>query len=141
LLHQDIEDVPILIDDPPEVRAHAVDRQKCLIEVPRVAGLGAPAPELIGIRLAEFPALFAHRPIHRDNSACEQQLFAITIAEAEANVEPAAVADDFSGKAVVFVAHRGHTFLPFLFADMIGTEDSALAEIMPHWARIGGMVE
>jgi hypothetical protein len=137
LLHQDIEDVPILIDGPPEVRAHAVDRQKYLIEVPRVDGLGATAPELMGIRLAEFPALFAHRLIHRDNPACEQQLFAITIAEAEAKGEPAAVADDFSGKAVVFVALRGYTFLPFLFAHMIGTEDSALAEIMPHWARIG----
>jgi hypothetical protein len=38
---------------------------------------------------------------------------------------------------VVFVALRGHTFLPVLFAHMIGTEDSALAEIMPHWDRVG----
>jgi hypothetical protein len=134
-----MEDVPILIDGPPEeVRAHAVDRQKkYLIAVPRVAGLGVPAPELMGIRLAEFPALFAQRLIQRDNSGCEQPLFAITIAEAQAKGEPAAVADDFSGKAVVFVARRGHTFLPFLFAHMVGTEDSALAEIMPHWAGIG----
>jgi hypothetical protein len=47
------------------------------------------------------------------------------------------VADDFSGKAVVFGALREHTFLPVLLAHMIGTEDSALAEITSYWARVG----
>jgi hypothetical protein len=136
-LHKNIQNVAILIDGTPQVVAFAIDREKDLIEVPLVARSGTPPPELVGVLLAKFPAPLADGLIRDDHSPFEEELFDIAIAEAEAKVEPDAVADDFRGKAVVFVALRRHTLLPVPFAHMIGTEASALAEIMPHWARGG----
>src|SRR4051812_36043112 len=40
-LHQDIDDVVVLIDSAPQVMALPVDRQKHLVQVPLVAWLGA----------------------------------------------------------------------------------------------------
>ena len=48
-LHQDIEDVVILVDSAPEVMALTVDRQKHFIQVPLVTGLGASTLQLIGV--------------------------------------------------------------------------------------------
>jgi hypothetical protein len=102
-LHENIEYVTILIDGPPEIMPCAVDREKDLIQVPLVARLGAPATELIGIRLPELLAPLPDRFVGDDDSTSEQQLFDIAIAEAEAEVEPDAVADDLGREAVVFV--------------------------------------
>src|SRR5687768_11611684 len=66
-LHQDIKHVAILIDGPPQVMALTVDRQKDLIQVPRVTGPGTPAPELIGIRLAERATPLPNRLIRHDD--------------------------------------------------------------------------
>jgi hypothetical protein len=40
----------LLIDRPPQVVPCAIDREKHLVQMPRVARTGTPAPELIGIR-------------------------------------------------------------------------------------------
>jgi hypothetical protein len=55
-LHQDIEDMAVLIDRPPEVMPLTTNREKDLIQMPRINSLGTPAPQLIGIRLPELPA-------------------------------------------------------------------------------------
>jgi hypothetical protein len=55
-LHQDIKDVPFLVHRPPEIVAFTTDREKDLVQVPLVAGLGPSMPELIGIGLAELAA-------------------------------------------------------------------------------------
>jgi hypothetical protein len=53
-LHQDIEDVVILIHGTPQIMTLAVDRQKHLIEMPFVPGPGPSAPQLVRIILAKF---------------------------------------------------------------------------------------
>jgi len=57
---------------------------------------------------------------HRD-AAFEQELFHVAVAESEAIVEPDPMADDFAGKAVVFVTLGvcgwGHAWLPILGVD------------------------
>jgi hypothetical protein len=61
-LHQNVEDVPLLIDRTPEVMAFPVDRQEHFIQVPLVAELGPSMPELIGIPLAELAAPLPDSP-------------------------------------------------------------------------------
>jgi hypothetical protein len=100
-LHQNVEEVAFLIDGPPEIVALPIDRQKDLIQMPLVAGSVVPAPELIGIRLAELPAPFADGLIRHDDATGEQQFFDITVAQAEAEVELHTVTDDLDWKTMV----------------------------------------
>jgi hypothetical protein len=72
-------------------------------QVPLVARPRPAASELMGIRLSEFPAPLPDRLVGDDDSTGEQQLFDIAVAEAEAVVQPDAVADDLGRKTVVFV--------------------------------------
>ena len=81
-------------------------------QVPLIARPGTPPPELVGVLPAKFPAPLPDGLIYDDHSPFKEDLFDIVITEAKAKVEPDAMADDFSGKAVVFVALRGYTFLP-----------------------------
>ena len=80
-----------------------MDGEEDFIQMPFVAGSGTPAPELIGIGLPELQAPFADRFIGHEDPAGEQQLFHITVAQAEAEVEPDAMADDLGRKPMVFV--------------------------------------
>ncbi len=54
-LDQDIEHDPVLIDGAPKVVLLAVDGDDHLVEVPRVARLGPPTAQTVGIVLAELP--------------------------------------------------------------------------------------
>jgi len=71
--------------------------------MPLVAGPGLPTSELIGIRLAELPAPLADGFVGDEDPAGKQQLFDVPIAEAEAEIEPDAVADDLGRETMVFV--------------------------------------
>jgi hypothetical protein len=81
-----------------------VNREKHFLEMPLVAWPGAPPPELIGILLAEFATPFADGLIGYDDAPYKEQLFDIPVAEAEAVVQPDAMADDFGGQTMVLVA-------------------------------------
>jgi hypothetical protein len=94
-LDQDVEDVAVLIHGSPEIVPRATDGQKHLIQVPPVAGAGTPATELIGIHSPEFPAPISHRFVRQDDATGGHHLFDIPVAEAEAEVEPDAMANDF----------------------------------------------
>jgi hypothetical protein len=102
-LHQDIEDLAVLIDSPPEIVPLTTNREKDLIQMPLITSLGAPATQLIGIRLLELLASLPERFVRHDDPAGEQQLFDITVAEAEAKVQPNAMADDLGRKPMMFV--------------------------------------
>ena len=80
-----------------------MDRQKDLIEVPRVAWSGTPATSLVGLGLPELPAPLPNRFVGHGNTACKQQLFHIAIAEAEPEIEPDRVADNLCGEAMILV--------------------------------------
>jgi hypothetical protein len=104
VLHQDVQDLAVLIHRPPEVMARAMDGEKDLIEMPFVTGLRRPIAELVGILLAECATPFPNRFVRDDDATSEQQLFDIPVAEIEPIVQPAPRADDLGGKAVVFIA-------------------------------------
>jgi hypothetical protein len=102
-LHQDIQDVIVLIHRSPQVMASAVNGEKHLIEMPLIAGPGPPTPELIRIGLAELAAPLPDSFVGHSDPTSKQQLFDVPIAEAEAEIQPDAVANDLSREAMVCV--------------------------------------
>lgn len=71
-LHQDIEDVPLLIDRSPEIVSLAVNREKDFIQMPRVTWLGAPATQLVRVGLTKLAPPLANRFIRHEDAAGKQ---------------------------------------------------------------------
>src|SRR5215471_3644611 len=103
-LHEDIEDVVVLVNRTPEVMALAIDGQKHFIQVPLVPWLGASVLQLIRVVLPEFQTPLADGLMGHVDATLEQDLFHVAIAQREAIVEPDPMADDLAGETVVFVA-------------------------------------
>lgn len=59
--------------------------------------------ELIGVLLAELASPLTDRFVGHGDAAGEQELFHISVAEAETEIQPDAVADDFRRKATVLI--------------------------------------
>jgi hypothetical protein len=95
-LHQNVEDIPLLIYSTLEVQEH-------FIQVPLVAGLGPSMPELIGILLAELVAPLPNRFVSHRDATGEEELFHVAIAEAKPEIEPDCVADDLGREAMILV--------------------------------------
>jgi hypothetical protein len=70
--------------------------------VPLVPGSGT-AAQPIGIGLPEFPAPIPHGFIGQDDATGRHELFDIPIAEAEAKVQPHAMADDLRRESMALV--------------------------------------
>ena len=102
-LHEDIEDITVLVDGPPQIVALAMDGQKDLIQVPLVSRSGTPTAQLIGIGLPELSAPIAHRFIGQDDATCGHQLFDIPVAQAKAKVQPHTVADDLGREPMALI--------------------------------------
>jgi hypothetical protein len=81
----------------------AIDREEDLVQVPRVARSGTPAPELIGKILTKLQTPLADGFIRDDDFPGAQQLFDIAIAEAEAEIQPHRMTDDLGWEAVMLV--------------------------------------
>jgi hypothetical protein len=117
-LDQNIEDMAILIDRPPQIVPPPLNREKGLIQMPRIARPGTSAAQLIGVSLAERAASFPDRLVGHRDAAGKQQCFHIAVTEAEPVVEPHTMADHLCGKAVMYVA--------------VGQGRGVHAAIMPH---------
>ena len=111
-LHQDIEDVVILIHSSPQIIALTIYGQKDLVQVPLVTGPGPTAPQPVGIVLSELLTPSANGFVGHDDAAFHEDLLYVAVAQGETVVEPDPMADDFAGKAVVLVPFgvggRGH---------------------------------
>jgi len=58
------------------------------------------------LEVHDLPTPFADGFIGDDHPADEQEFFHITVAERETEIQPDRVADDFTGKAMMFVGIR-----------------------------------
>jgi hypothetical protein len=103
-LHEDIEDVVVLVNRTPEVMALAIDGQKDFIQMPLVTWLGSSVLQLIRVALREFQTPLADGLLGHVDATLQQGLFHVAIAQREAIVEPDPMADDLAGETVVFVA-------------------------------------
>jgi hypothetical protein len=105
--YKHIQGVPILIDRPPQIMPSAVDGEEDLIHVPRVAGSGTPAPELLGRGLSALQTPLPNGLVGHDNPTGEQARLHIAIAQAKAAVKPDAMADELCRETVALIAARG----------------------------------
>jgi hypothetical protein len=84
--------------------AFTIDGEKHLIKVPLVPWLGASVLQLIGVVLPKLQTPLADGLMGHVDAALEQDLLHVTVAQREAIIQPDAMADDFAGEAVIFVA-------------------------------------
>ena len=101
-LHQDVECHAVLIHRPPEIVPLLIDRDAHFVQMPLITRPRTPASELKGIRLAAFPTLLTDRFVGDDDATDEEDLFHITVAQREAEIQPDSVADDLTREPVVF---------------------------------------
>jgi hypothetical protein len=117
-LHQDIQDVVVLIHGPTQVMTLAVDNEKDFVEMPFISGPRPMATRTIGIILTELKASLANGLMRDVDTALQQELLGVAVAQAEPVVEPHTMADDLGRKAVVLVPFgsggRSHAWLPRL---------------------------
>src|SRR5262245_11726755 len=92
-----------LVNGAPEIGTFAVDREEDFVQVPLVTGSGAPAAELIGIGLPELPAPIPHGFVGQDDPTFRHQLLNIPVAQAEAEVQPHAMANNLRRKPMALV--------------------------------------
>jgi hypothetical protein len=93
----------VLIYGPPQIVTFALYREKDFVQVPFVAWPGMPAAQPIGIGLAKFPAPIPHGFLCQQDTAFSHELFDIPIAQAEAKVEPDAVADNLCREPMALI--------------------------------------
>jgi hypothetical protein len=126
-LHEHIEHVIVLIHGVPQVMPLTIDGQENLVQMPFVARLKPPPSQPIGVVLPKLPTPLADRLVGHRDTAFEEDLFHVAVAQGEATGEPDAVADDFARKAVVLVTlgvgRRGHAWLPILMCNRSWRED------------------
>jgi hypothetical protein len=115
-LHEDVENVVVLIYRTPQVMTFAINCQEDLVQMSFIARSRASAMQAIGIILPKLPTPLPHGFMGHGDAALEQEFLHVSVAQREAIVEPDPVTDDLTGKAVVFVTLGvcgwGHAWLP-----------------------------
>jgi hypothetical protein len=71
--------------------------------MPFIARPGAPATQLIGVCQAKRSAPFADGFIGHEHPTDEQEVFHVTMAQRDAEIQPDRVTDDFSWEPMMFV--------------------------------------
>jgi hypothetical protein len=104
-LEQDVDDLAVLVDGPPEVLALPANGHEEFVEMPRIADrLGSvPKPPRIGSteRLAPEPdGLVRH-----SDTALGEQVFDVAETEREPVVQPDGMTDDRGREPVPWIAH------------------------------------
>jgi hypothetical protein len=102
-LHKNVEDIALLVHSPPEIALFTTDRQKHLIQMPRVARSRAPTAPLMGIGWPERPAPIPHRLVRQDDAAFGPQRCNVPVTEAETNVQPDPMAGDLCRKPMALI--------------------------------------
>jgi hypothetical protein len=115
-LHQDVEDVVVLIDRAPQGMPLAMHGLKHCIQRPRVPWLGTSTLQLMRIVLPTWQTPLPDGFMGDVETACKQQLVHVAGTPRAASIEPDALADDRAGQAVIVVACGGsgwrHVWLP-----------------------------
>ena len=105
-LDEDFDDVPGLIDGPPEIVPLTPDSHKELVQVPDVAQATLSPGEVSSAHRTELPTPLPDCLAGNDDPAFGEEIFDIWEAQTEAVVQPDSVADDLGWVSVSTVA--GH---------------------------------
>jgi hypothetical protein len=100
---QDVEDMAVLVDRTPQIMTYAIDGQKHLVEMSCVPWSRAPTPELVGIGLPKLSAPRAHGLVRQHDPTFCRHFFDMAVAEAEAEIQPHAVAEELCGEPMALL--------------------------------------
>jgi hypothetical protein len=105
-LHQDVQDVAVLVDGPPQVLQPPVNLDEDLVQVPLVPRPRLSAAQRACVGLPELGAPAADRLVGDDDPALERQLLDLAERQREAEVQPHAMGDDLDRVPVTLVRQR-----------------------------------
>ncbi len=105
-LEQDVDHVAVLIDRTPEILPLPPDGHEEFVQVPGVAQVTLSPLEGTGVRGAELSTPLSDGLVGDDDAPLCQEIFDISEAQTEAEVEPDGLADDLRRKSVSVVAGR-----------------------------------
>jgi len=103
-LHEDIDDVSILVDRAPEVVDLSVDRDEDLVDMPDVTEPAFPALETLTKPRPNLQAPTAHGLVGDDDATLGEQILDVVEAQTESVIRPDRVADDLRRKSVSVVS-------------------------------------
>ena len=103
-LHEDVDQVTVLIYCAPEILALTVDRHEDFVQEPRISESALSSLQLPSVVGAELPAPLPKLFVGHDDASFGQQVLNIPEAQAVSVVEPDGVADDFGRKTMPQVA-------------------------------------
>jgi len=101
---QDIEDVAVLGDGPPQVMVHAVAADGDRVQMPFIARAWALTPQHVGVGLAECAMPPAHRRVGHGYAALGEQPLHVAVAQGEAEAVPHGMTNDRGREAVALIA-------------------------------------
>ena len=105
-LHEDVQDVTVLIHGAPQVLLATLDSDEHLVEMPGVSHPTAPAPQLPDVDRTEPLAPRPNRLVGDRHASLREEIFGIAEAEVEPMVEPDRVADDVGRESISVIAGR-----------------------------------
>ena len=107
-LDQDIEDLALLIDSPPQIHAPAGDPHDHLIQMPAIARTWPLLPQTSREERPELQHPAPDRFVGQVEPAFGKELLDIAVAQGEAQIEPDCVLDDRGREAMAAVGEGGH---------------------------------
>ena len=105
-LHEDVQDVTVLVYCAPQILLATLDRDEHLLEMPSVSHPTAPAPQLPGVDRTEPLAPLPNRLVGDRHASLREEIFSIAEAETESIVEPDRDADDVGWESISVIAGR-----------------------------------
>jgi hypothetical protein len=87
-LQQDVDDLAVLVDGPPEVLTLATNGHEEFVEMPRVADRPGPMPDPPGVRETKGLAPVPNGFVGDGDAALREKVFDVAEAQGEAVVEP-----------------------------------------------------
>ena len=102
-LQKNIDDIPILVDRPPQIMLFAPDLEEDLVDIERVAESPMLATQPLGKSRPELDAPKANRLVADGDTPLGQQIFDIPMAQIESMIQPDRIADDVGWKTVTLV--------------------------------------
>ncbi len=103
-LHEDVEDVAVLIDGAPQILSAALQRHEQFVEMPRIAEVATAFPESSGVSTTECSTPLTNGLVSDRDPALGEEVFDIPETQAEPKVEPDGVGDDGGGESISVVA-------------------------------------
>ena len=103
-LDEDIDDISVLINSPPEILSLTADLHEDFIQEPDISEAALSSSQLPSVVWTELPVPLRDRFVRHDDSSLGKQSFDLSEAQTELIIDPDGVADDFRWRTMPEIA-------------------------------------